>query len=163
MAIPPYFSPVKIGRRLREQSFVGGPLGANNPTREVLNEAITVFGAEKRAAQLISIGCGLPRVLSMEPPTNLEAVHRLLTNIATDCETVARELSTRLYNIDAYLRLNVDRGMEDITTLDWGELGNIESHTAAYIATTAVSQAIDSSIRRVMKRTGVVTLGQLGE
>jgi len=163
MAIPSHFSPVKIGRRLREQLSIGGPLGANNPTRELLSEARTVFGADRRVAQVISIGSGLPRVLSMESPTNVEVVHRLLTNIATNCETVARELPTRLYNIDAYLRLNVDRGMEGIITLDWGELGNIESHTAAYIATTAVSQAIDSSVRRVMKRTGIMTLGQLGE
>jgi len=163
MTIPSLFSPVKIGRRLREQSFIGGPLGGNNPTRELLNEARSIFGADRRVAQIISIGSGLPRVLSMESPTNVDAVHRLLTEIATDCEGVARELFTRLFNIDAYLRLNVDRGMEDITVQDWGRLGDIESHTTAYIATTVVTQALDGSIRRMVKKKGMVSLGQLSE
>ena len=39
MATPPYFSPIKCGPRGRQQVFIGGPHGANNPTRELLKEA----------------------------------------------------------------------------------------------------------------------------
>jgi hypothetical protein len=161
MAVPSHFSPFKIGPRLRQQSFVGGALGANNPTRELLKEASAVFGPNRRVAQVLSIGSGLPRVLSTESPADGEGVHRLLKEMATDCEMVAQELSTRLYTIDAYLRLNVDRGMELVAMTDWNELGSIESHTAAYVATATIAGALDISVRHLQERTGALTLEQI--
>jgi hypothetical protein len=161
MAVPPLFSPVKIGPRLRQQSFIGGALGASNPTRELLKEASAIFGPDRRVAQVLSIGSGLPRVISTESSTDTEGVHRLLKDIATDCEMVAQELSTRLYTIDVYLRLNVDRGMELVTMTDWNGLGSIQSHTAAYIATAAVTGALETSVRHLRERTGTLTLGQI--
>jgi hypothetical protein len=161
MAVPLLFSPVKIGPRPRQQSFVGGAHGANNPTREILKEASTLFGPNRRVAQVLSLGSGLPRVISAEPSADDEGGHRLLKEIATDCEMVAQELSTRLYTIDAYLRLNVDRGMEFGTMTDWNELSSIESHTATYIATATVTGALDTSVRYLHERTGALTLEQI--
>jgi hypothetical protein len=80
-----------------------------------------------------------------------------------DCETVARELDARLHNVDVCVRFNVDRGMEAINMIDWNKLGDIESHTNAYIATTTTNQALDSSLRYSRRGDGVVTLGQLSE
>jgi hypothetical protein len=160
-AAPPFFSPVKIGPRLRQQSFIGGAIGANNPTRELLKEASSIFGPNRRVAQVLSIGSGLPRVISAESSASDEGIHRLLKQLATDCEMVAQELSTRLYTIDAYLRLNVDRGMELVTINDWNELGSIESHTTAYIATATVTGALDTSVRHLRERTGALTLEQI--
>jgi hypothetical protein len=162
MAIPPYFSPIKIGLRLRQQSFIGGALGANNPTRELLNEASAIFGKDSRVAQIISIGSGLPRVISVQS-LGEEKLGRLLTDIMMDCETVARELDARLHNVDVYVRLNVDRGMEAIDMIDWNKLGDIESHTNAYIATTSTTRALESSLRYLQLSDGVVTLGTLSE
>ena len=161
MAVPSLFSPIKIGPRLRQQSFIGGALGANNPTRELLKEASAVFGPNRRVAQVLSIGSGLPSVLSTESSADGEGVHRLLKEMATDCEMVAQELSTRLYTIDAYLRLNVDRGMELVAMTDWNELGSIESHTAAYVATATIAGALDISARHLEERTGGLTLEQM--
>jgi hypothetical protein len=161
MAVPSLFSPVKIGPRLRQQSFVGGAFGANNPTRELLKEASTLFGPNRRVAQVLSIGSGLPRVISTESLDGDEGAHRLLREMATDCEMVAQELSTRLYTIDAYLRLNVDKGMELVAMTDWNELGSIESHTAVYIATATVTGALETSVRHLQERTGALTLEQI--
>ena len=161
MAVPSLFSPVKIGPRLRQQSFIGGALGANNPTRQLLKEASAIFGPDRRVAQVLSIGSGLPRVVSIESSMEDEGVYRLVKEIATDCEMVAQELSTRLYTIDAYLRLNVDRGMELVSMTDWNELGLIETHTAAYIATATVTRALDTSVRHLKERTGALTLAQI--
>jgi hypothetical protein len=163
MAVPSHFSPVKIGPRRREQSFVGGAIGANNPTRELLREAAVVFGKERRIAQILSIGSGSPPTLSLKSGTDDADLSRILKTIATDCEGVAQELRTRLYNIQAYLRLNVERGMEDIGLEDWSELGTIEDHTVAYIATAPVSGSIDTSLRHLRERIGTVTLGQVSE
>jgi hypothetical protein len=163
MVVPSHFSPVKIVPHLRQQSFIGGALGTSNPTRKLLKEASTVFGSESRVAQIISIGSGIRPVFSVGSETNEANLSRLLKDIATDCEAVAQELHTRLYRIKAYLRLNIERGMEDITIEDWSELGAIESHTGAYIAVASVSESIDISLRHLRERIGTVTLGQVSE
>ena len=108
MAIPSYFLPLKTGRS--QQSFIGVVLGANNPTRELLKEAGTVFGNETRVAQVISIGCGIPPVLSLEAMTGEAGASRLLKEIPIDCQMVATELAARLCDVDAYLRLSVEKG-----------------------------------------------------
>jgi hypothetical protein len=161
MSTPSHFLPVKIGPRLIQQSFVGGPLGANNPTRELLKEANSVFGKDRRVAQILSIGSGLSHVLSVESSTKEAGLNRLMNKLAANCETVAQELHARLYNVRAYLRLNVDRGMENVVMEDWSELGDIASHTGAYIAVTSVSESLDISLRSLRGRVGTVTLGQL--
>jgi hypothetical protein len=163
MAVPSHFSPVKIGPRLRQQAFIGGALGANNPTRELLKEASTVFGTETRVAQIISLGSGIRPVLSLESEMSEANFSRLLKDIAADCEAVAQELDTRLYNINTYVRLNVESGIGNITTEDWKELGAIESHTGAYITVASVSQAIDTSLRHLKEGIGSITLGTVSK
>jgi len=159
MAIPSYFLPTKIGRS--HQSFVGSALGANNPTRELLKEAGSVFGNEKRVAQILSVGCGVPPVLSLQVMTNETGVGRLVREMPDECETVAKELAARLYSVDAYLRLSVERGMGAIELDQWGMLGDIEVHTARYIETESSTKAVEASLQRIQQRIGTVTLGHL--
>lgn len=163
MAFPSHFSPVEIGAHLREQSFVGGAVGANNPTRELLKEAGGVFGKDSRVAEITSIGSGIPHILSLDSEADRVDPSRILKILTTDCEGVAQELHTRLYNIQAYRRLNVDRGMEGIIMDDWTKLGAIESHTEAYIAAASVSESMDISLCHLRERIGNVTLGQISQ
>jgi hypothetical protein len=161
MATPSYFSPVKIGPRGRQQIFIGGPRGGNNATRELLKEASSLFGKEKLVAQIVSLGCGRSYVYSMEKNTNIEGVSQSVQEMAADCETVANELSTRLCDMDAYLRLSVDRGMENLLITQWDDLGPIETHTSAYVETAEISETIEASLRRLQGVTGTVTLGEI--
>jgi hypothetical protein len=161
MATPSYFSPISIGPRGRQQTFVGGPRGANNATRELLKEASTLFGKEKLVAQIVSLGCGRSHVYSMERTTDTESGSRPVQEMAADCEIVANELSTRLCDMDAYLRLDVDRGMENLVMNKWDDLGSISTHTNAYVETAEISEAIEASLRRLQEGTGTVTLGEI--
>jgi hypothetical protein len=161
MATPSYFTPVKIGRS--QQSFIGGAVGTNNPTRELLKEAGTVFGNERRVAQIISIGCGVPPVLSLQAIANETGVGRLLKDMPDECEMVAKELAVRLYNVDAYLRLSVEKGIGNIEMDQWGMVGDIEMHTACYIETQTIAHAVEASLERLKERSGTVTLGHLSE
>jgi hypothetical protein len=161
MAIPSYFLPVKIGRS--HQRFIGGVLGANNPTRELFKEASTVFGCDRRVALIISIGCGVPPALSLEAMPDGPGASHLVKEIPTDCRMVAMELATRLYDVDAYLRLSVDQGISNVKMDQWGMIGDIEMHTACYVESQAVSQALDGSLKRLEKRSGTVTLGRLSK
>jgi hypothetical protein len=145
MATPPYFAPITCGPRGRQQVFIGGPRGANNPTRELLKEASAVFGNEKLVSQILSLGSGRGSVQEM----------------AADCEAVARELSTRFCDMDAYLRLSVDRGMENVLMNEWDDLGPVDIHTSAYVETADISRSFDVSLRRMQGRAGTVTLGEI--
>ena len=78
-------------------------------------------------------------------------------------EGVAADLSTRLFDIRAYLRLSVDRGMDKIEIGDWDQLATIESHTWAYMESTAVTRSIENSLKNIREMIGSVTLGQISE
>jgi hypothetical protein len=161
MAIPSYFSPVKIGPPRRQQAFIGGPRGANNPTRELLKEASAIFGKEKLVAQIISLGCGRSSISSMEKNSNIEAVSRSIEEMGADCEAVAKDLSARLCDMDAYLRFNVDRGMDKVLMNKWDDLGPVETHTSAYVETAEISETIEASLRHLEGSTGTVNLGEI--
>jgi hypothetical protein len=161
MATPSYFTSVKAGSRGREQTFAGGPLGANNPTRELLREAGTIFGNEKRVAQVISIGGGWESDAPINPMDTENVAGQWLNSITTDCETVASELSTRLFTVDAYVRLNVNIEMGAASMSDWTGLSAIGSQTSAYLETAAVARTFEMSLQYLRSRVGTATLGQI--
>jgi hypothetical protein len=141
--------------------FIGPPHGAHNPTRELLKEANSIFGKEKLVAQIVSLGCGRSHIYSVEKSKNTEGVSRSIQEMAADCEAVETELSTRLCDMDAYLRLNVERGMENVLMSEWDDVGPIETHTRAYVEMAEVSETIDASLRRLQEGTGTITLGEI--
>jgi hypothetical protein len=134
-------------------------IGFNNPTREIIKEAEKQFGKDVRVSTILSIGSGRPALVAFDGTT--PASNELLNGIVVDCEKVARELATELFNVAAYLRLNVDRGMENVEMSDWEGLGAIEVHTETYLQGPAVTEAIDSSLQRLQDRVGSIALGQL--
>ena len=153
------FEPVSIGPKRREKTFTSASIGFNNPTRELIKEAEKHFGTDIRVSTVLSIGSGRPALVAFDGRTL--ASNELLNGIVIDCERVARELATQLFNVDGYLRLNVDRGMENTKMSDWEELGIIEGHTETYLAVPAVTKAIDSSLQRLQDRVGSITIRQL--
>jgi len=161
ISVPSHFTPVEIGAQRRKQKFIGVPLGVNNPTRELLNEAGTAFGNERRVAQIISIGGG-SSVLSLETEANEMEVDRLLKRVTTDCEMVARDLAMRLFNVEAYRRFNVEE-MGNTEIDSWDGLGDIESHTRSYIESGAVTKALDISLKCLRDKVGTITLGRLSK
>ncbi|KIM33599.1 hypothetical protein M408DRAFT_157562 [Serendipita vermifera MAFF 305830] len=114
LATPQFFAPVKIGARGREQDFVGGPVGVNNPTRELLKEANIIYSGEKRVAQIISLGAGLPSTATSHIVDQAKIAEHYIHSLITDCETVASELYTRLLTVNAYVRFNVNFGTETL-------------------------------------------------
>jgi predicted acylesterase/phospholipase RssA len=158
---PPLFSPIKIGPHLMEQSYVGGGLGSNNPTRELLKEATSVFGKDRPVAQILSLGSGKPRALSLNTSASTVGINQLLEDMTTDCEVMAHELSTRLTRLHSYLRLNVDRGMEDLSIKHWGALGPIEGHTKVYVENPHIAKDIEASLVCLKDRIGILNLGEI--
>jgi hypothetical protein len=154
MAMPEYFSSVAIGPRLRKQVFAGIPHGFNNPMREVLKEAQLVFGEKRPVSLVLSLGSGQRARLS-----DLDHHVTRLSRIHSD--GVERDLQHQLHGLGAYLRLNVDRGMESIELNDWDKLGSIETYTNIYLEMNQITNYIDSAFQWLLERSGSATLGQL--
>jgi hypothetical protein len=127
----------------------------------MLKEASTIFGKDQLVAQIVSLGCGRSRAYSVERSTNTDGVSGSVQEMAADCETVAKELSTRLCDMDTYLRFNVDRGMENVVMDKWDDLGPIETHTSAYVEMAEISGTIEASLRRLQGVAGTITLGEI--
>lgn len=161
LAIPPHFDSVLVGPPFRGKKFSSACIGFNNITRELLKEAGKQFGQNRRVSTILSIGAGHTSTLKHTSLPNPDSYYDLLKRIATDSEKVARELSAQLFNVDAYFRLNVDYGMENIDLNNWTGLGEIESQTDVYLQGTAVDNAIDSSLRSLESKPGMITLEQL--
>ena len=162
MASPSLFTPFTIGSGWRKQTFVGAGVKLNNPARQVMKEALVVFGEEKRVSLILSVGCGRPRALSLDTlAANAGNVGNLLNRMMQDCEAVATELSMQLYNVEAYRRLSVEHGMEDVKMEEWHETGAMDAHTSIYLEELAVTKAVDSVVQSLRTSVGSVTLGQL--
>jgi hypothetical protein len=162
LAVPPLFDPVPIGPRLRQQNFIGGALGFYNPTREILKEARVAYSDEQRVALILSLGSGLPPVVSLDSSASLScSIESLVKYIGTDCERVAREMATHLIQVDAYVRLNVGRGLEEIRFNDWSCISWIEGCIKAYLEAASVSSAVGAVSEKIKNHTGSITLGQL--
>jgi hypothetical protein len=162
LAIPPMFDPVPIGPRLRQRKFIGGSLGFYNPTRELLKEAKVAYGDDQRVALILSIGSGVPPIMSLDSSSSLSCnIESLVMYIGTDCERVAREMGTQLITVDAYVRLNVNRGLEDVRFDDWSHISSIESCIKTYLEAPSATRVMDAVSEKIMRHTGSITLGQL--
>jgi hypothetical protein len=163
IAGPDTFSPVSIGRPPREQQFCGPPIGSSNPIRAVLKEARQQFGEDTLVSLLLSLGGGQSAPLSLRsfftlPDGRLEFMARAVQ----DCERTAIEISEQLSEVDAYLRLNVDKGLGDLKVSDWHRLGAIETHTNVYIQSSPISDTIDKALSLLQTTSGNFTLRDLG-
>jgi hypothetical protein len=162
LAIPPLFDPVPIGPWLRKQKFIGGSLGFYNPTREILKEAKVAYGDDQRVALILSLGTGVPPVMSLDSSTSLSSnIQSLVRYMATDCERVAQEMATQLIQVDAYVRLNVSRGLEEVRFDDWSCISSVEGCIKAYLEVASVARAVDTVSGKITNNIGSITPGQL--
>jgi len=130
-AAPTFFKPMMIGR---EQPFVDGGLGSNNPSHLLLDEANDLFGS-RQIGCLLSIGTAQPEIISMQNPGVFQQIAapmdviNVLNAIATDCEATHQTM-LRLFgnSSNTSFRLNVEQGMQRIEFSEWDKLANVEAH-----------------------------------
>ncbi|PVF94145.1 FabD/lysophospholipase-like protein [Serendipita vermifera] len=162
MALATIFAPVMAGPEYAPEEFSGGGLGFNNPTRELLKEAQLAYGGERKLSLILSLGSGRPKELSLDESKNeLGALEDLIKKLTINCEAVERDISYQLYDVGAYIRLNVNQRLDNISFHDWSQLGKVTSLTRHYLQTTPVVKLIDGSIIALAEEEGVMTLGQL--
>ncbi|KDR66773.1 hypothetical protein GALMADRAFT_80462, partial [Galerina marginata CBS 339.88] len=162
-AAPTFFKRVEIGRN---QPFIDGGLGRNNPSRVVLEEAEALFGA-RQIGCLVSIGTGKAKVTGIEKPGLFQQiiptdVIDALKSIATDCENTHQDMLRHFARLpNTYFRLNVEQGMQGIKLSESEKLSNVEAHTANYLADREVEPKLALLVSAIRVPKGQLPLKQL--
>ncbi|KAI9833804.1 MAG: hypothetical protein M1826_006327 [Phylliscum demangeonii] len=149
-----FFERIAIGQEGGAgEEFIDAGIKCNNPAIRLLTEAQAVFGGDRALNCLVSIGTGHPGVISLSKPDTFQNllptnVIDVLKKIATDCEGTAHELSERFENAPgSYFRFNVTHGAGSISLEEWKRMGEVETHTRAYLEETAVQASIDAVVQ----------------
>ncbi|KAG6896782.1 hypothetical protein C0992_006088 [Termitomyces sp. T32_za158] len=141
-ATPDLFKSVFITSGGISEEFVGASFGYSNPTNLVLNEAVSVFGLSQPVASFVSIGAGHPGLVSWKSKNSLG---KLLHHLATDCEGLAESFVKNHIQIPGlFYRLSVEQGLQNMALNNWIKIGNIKTHTLAYLEKAAIKQEVNN-------------------
>lgn len=152
-AAPVIFKPISIsGPGEGTKEFIDAGLRCNNPTREMLEEASLIFGSKRRIGCIVSIGTGHPGAIGLSKPGALQSIVptdliAILEKIATDTESTAMAMSRRFETVDnVYFRFNVMHGAGQISFEEWKRMGEVVTHTKAYLQDPSVNKYINAVV-----------------
>jgi predicted acylesterase/phospholipase RssA len=132
-AAPLFFDSIHLGPEEDKQEYVDGGVGCNNPCNQLYREARRIW-PERKIECIISLGTGIPRILSKEDPTLYNSWwpkdwFETLARIATLCEKTHEDMR-RIKELNGkYFRFNVQQGMQRISLEEWKKLGEVATHT----------------------------------
>ncbi|PVF91275.1 FabD/lysophospholipase-like protein [Serendipita vermifera] len=161
IAIPTLFDPVSIGLDFAALELSGAHLAFNNPTRELLKEAQRVYGDERQLSVILSLGSGKSKDSSLGESNQTNAIDGLLKKLIGNSEATERDLAYQLYDVGAYIRLNVDHGLECIQLHEWSRLSLVLAQSQDYLVSPSITKLVDNIISGLIERQGVMTLNQL--
>ncbi|KAH0551461.1 hypothetical protein GP486_007324, partial [Trichoglossum hirsutum] len=152
-AAPTFFKRIQIGPSGLQEDFIDAGIGCNNPVKQLIGEAELIFGEARDVACIVSIGTGKPKVTGFKKPAfflqrlfPLDLVE-VLKKMATDSEATAADMSQRYKHYPGvYYRLNVERGLENVSLEEWEKLGEVKTHTLEYLNQDDISQNIDNIV-----------------
>ena len=126
----------------------------------MIREACEHFGKYRSVGFVVSLGAG-QRVLLRVSTTN-NVMDSSTTEMAFDCDQVARDLEWRLGELNAYHRLCVDRSLEYSGNSSKNPVGDIKAWTDGYLEQPDVMKKVDRCIAS-SQRLGDVILEQIGK
>ncbi|CAN9193253.1 unnamed protein product [Alternaria alternata] len=135
-----FFDPIAVGRY--GEQFVDGATGANNPVREVWDQAQLAWGPEPlegRVKCVVSIGTGVPSLKAFKD--DVFQIGQTLAAIATETEQTAERFRRERGLLDStgrYYRFNVVRGLEDIGLEEAKKVKEMAAATRRYISSQEV-------------------------
>ena len=168
-AAPTFFKRICIGDPGLQEEFIDAGIGCNNPVRYLIEEAQREFGLVREVSCIISIGTGKPKVAGFKAPGLFQRTLPLdlinvLASMATDSEAEASVMKARYRNCPGlYHRLNVERGLEGVALEEWEKLGEVKTHTMAYLRGDDINSDVDVIVDALVGRSSqTFRLGQLG-
>lgn len=149
-----FFDPIAVGR-FGEQ-FVDGATGANNPVRELWDQAQLAWGPEPLEGKvkcLVSIGTGVPSLKAFKD--DVFHIGETLAAIATETEQTAERFRREQGLLDStgrYYRFNVVRGLEDIGLEEAKKVKEMAAATRRYIGLQDVYRQIQACMGNIAGR-----------
>jgi predicted acylesterase/phospholipase RssA len=141
-----FFDPIAVGRYGEE--FVDGATGANNPVREVWDQAQLAWGPEPLEGKvkcLVSIGTGVP---SLKPfKDDVLHIGDTLVAMATETQLTAERFQREQVLLDTtgrYYRFNVVRGLEEIGLEEAKKVKEMAAATRRYISSQEVHKQMQA-------------------
>ena len=138
------------------EEFIDGATGANNPVRELWNEAKDAWDPEpleQNLKSLVSIGTGVP---SVEPfRTGILEIGQTLVRISTETEQTAESFQrahSELDDSDRYFRFNVRSGLEHIGLEDSSQKNAIMTLTERYVESQDTFKLIKRCVKGLAER-----------
>jgi hypothetical protein len=162
-AIAPMFTPISIGKDFSTFEYISGDLGLSNPIREIIAEALHIFGDEATVACLLSVGCGHSGVKSLPTASNLTARVEFLERLAMDSEKVAQDLGAQMSKLTLYYRISVNFGLETLQPRAWRDPKTSITRTSVYLQDLEVTELVDRCADAINTGHGSATLEQLSE
>ena len=165
-AAPTFFRSVEIvGDEGLPETFIDGGMLANNPVKFVLGQAEEIF-PNSNIDYVLSLGTGEPSVIKINVhdspfkrflPTNIILV-KALVEIATDCESTADEVERKFSDTPGvYYRLNVNRGLEEVSLSEWTKLTSVVAHTRAYLGKEDVHKKVINLVQKLYQTSSLGT------
>lgn len=149
-----FFDPIAVGRFGEE--FVDGATGANNPVREMWDQAQLVWGPEPLEGKvkcLVSIGTGVP---SLKPfKDDILHIGETLIAMVTETEKTAERFQRERSLLDStgrYYRFNVLRGLEDIGLEEAKKVKEMAAATRKYISSQDVCKKMQTCAGSIVGR-----------
>jgi hypothetical protein len=150
-----FFDPIAVGRFGEE--FVDGATGANNPVRELWDQAQLAWGPEPLEGKvkcLVSIGTGMP---SLKPfKDDVFHIGETLIAIATETEQTAERFRREKSLLDStgrYYRFNVLHGLEDVGLEESKKVKEMAAATRRYIGSQEVYKHMQACAGNIAGRT----------
>jgi hypothetical protein len=165
-AAPKLFKRIFIGDTGFQEEFIDAALGCNNPLRYLVKEAQREFGTTtpmREVSCIVSIGTGFKKPNLFQRALQSDLI-KVLASMATDTEDEEKLARDRYKSCPGlYHRLNVERGLEEVSLEEWKKLGEIKTHTRAYLRGYDASNDIDAIVKALVGRPlRTFPLGRLG-
>lgn len=151
-AAPIFFKPIKFEKTGAQYS--DGGMAANNPIKELMNEAHRLWPQES-IAYVISIGTGWVK----KGPVGMKAHEVLSTavDMATNAEKIADEFShspqgQELAKAKRYYRFNVEQGLQQVEMEAASEknLESIDAWTMDYLRRAEVNAKLNECMEKML-------------
>lgn len=162
-ATQPSFLPVISGTGYRKKEYIGAGHGANNPIREVITEAHSLFGGESTVASLLSLGSGNPGAISLPSGSEKLDLHRVVLGMMQDGEQRAKETQQQIGRVGIYFRFSVDQGMQ---SLHQGQLQDVEwivAQAESYLGDATINEKLDLCAKTMEARVKTISLDRLSK
>lgn len=149
-----FFDPIAVGRFGEE--FVDGATGANNPVRELWDQAQLAWGPEPLEGKVkcvVSIGTGVPSLKAFKD--DVFHIGETLAAIATETEQTAERFRRERGLLDRtgrYYRFNVVKGLEDIGLEEAAKVKEMAAATRRYISSQEVHRQMQACAGNIASR-----------